>query len=204
MADTIKLYNADGNESGDMKTPEFLTAVFNPSLTHQVFKAIMANMRQPIAHTKDRSEVRGGGIKPWKQKGTGRARHGSIRSPIWRHGGITFGPRNTTIYTQKINKKMREQALAGALSQKVTAGQFKVITEFSSDSAKTKGIAKTVRNIVGHKSTLLVLAKGNVNAMRAAGNLARVTTILAKDLNVYNILTHAVVVMEQGALAEMN
>lgn len=203
MSDTIKLYNLDGNETGDMKAPAFSSVKWNPSLTHQVFKAIAANMRQPIAHTKNRGEVRGGGIKPWKQKGTGRARHGSIRSPLWRHGGITFGPRNTTDYSQKINKKMRELALAGALAQKLSLDTLKVVKDLTIATAKTKDIAKTVRNLTKGKSTLLVLANDNKNAMRASANLARVTPILAKDLNVYNVLTHSVVVMEQSALAEM-
>ena len=203
MADTIKVYNLDGNETGDMKAPAFLSAKWNPSLTHQVFKAIAANMRQPIAHTKNRGEVRGGGIKPWKQKGTGRARHGSIRSPLWRHGGITFGPRNTTDYTQRINKKMRSLALDGALAQKISLDMFKVVKDLTIATAKTKELAKTVRNLTKGKSTLLVLSNENKNAMRAAANLARVTPILAKDLNVYNVLTHSVIVMEQTALAEM-
>jgi len=203
MADTIKVYNLDGNETGDMKAPAFLSAKWNPSLTHQVFKAIAANMRQPIAHTKNRGEVRGGGIKPWKQKGTGRARHGSIRSPLWRHGGITFGPRNTTDYSQRINKKMRVLALNGALAQKITLDMFKVIKDLTIATAKTKELAKTVRNLTKVKSTLLVLSSDNKNAMRAAANLARVTPIFAKDLNVHNVLTHSVIVMEQNALAEM-
>lgn len=203
MADTIKLYNLDGNETGDMKAPAFASAKWNPSLAHQVFKSIAANMRQPVAHTKNRGEVRGGGIKPWKQKGTGRARHGSIRSPLWRHGGITFGPRNTTDYSQKANKKMRELALAGALAQKLSLDMLKVVKDLTLATAKTKDLAKTVRNLTKGKSTLLVLANDNKNAMRASANLARVTPILAKDLNVHNVLTHSVVVMEQSALAEM-
>ena len=204
MSATIKLYNQDGNIAGDMKAPEFLSVRWNPALAHQVFKAIAANMRQPVAHTKDRSEVSGGGIKPWKQKGTGRARHGSIRSPIWRRGGVTFGPRNTTDYTQKVNKKMRALALETSLAQKLSSDQLKIVDSLSLASAKTKDIARTVRNLTGGKSALLVLSKDNKNALKAAANLARVTPILAKDLNVMNVLTHSLVIMEKNALAEVN
>ena len=204
MSVTIKLYNLDGNIAGDMEAPEFLSARWNPALAHQVFKAIAANMRQPIAHTKNRGEVRGGAIKPWKQKGTGRARHGSIRSPLWRHGGITFGPRNTTIYTQKVNKKMRELALDTSLAQKLSSDQLKIVESLSLATAKTKDITRTVRNLTGGKSTLLVLSKDNKNALKAAANLPRVTPILAKDLNALNVLTHTLVVMEKSALAEIN
>ncbi len=203
MADTIKLYNMDGNVTGDIKAPAFLSVRWNPSLMHQIFKSIAANKRQPVAHTKNRGEVSGGGIKPWKQKGTGRARHGSIRSPLWRHGGITFGPRNTTDYSQNTNKKMRVLALHGALAQKLAADQLKMVKELTLATAKTKDIAKTVRNLTNGKSTLLVLAKDNKNAMRASANLPRVTSVLAKNLNVHDVLTHSLVVMEQNALAEM-
>lgn len=204
MSATIKLYNQDGNVTGDMNAPEFLSVRWNPALAHQVFKSIFANMRQPIAHTKNRGEVRGGGIKPWKQKGTGRARHGSIRSPLWRHGGVTFGPRNTTDYSQKVNKKMRELALETSLAQKFSTDKLKVVESLSLATAKTKDIAKAVRNLTGGKSTLLVLSKDNKNALKAAANLPRVTPILAKDLNVMNVMTHSLIVMEKSALAEMN
>ncbi len=204
MPAALKLYNSDGNVTGDMEAPEFLSARWNPALAHQVFKSIAANMRQPVAHTKNRGEVRGGGIKPWKQKGTGRARHGSIRSPLWRHGGITFGPRNTTIYTQKVNKKMRELALETSLAQKLSSDRLKIVESLSLATAKTKDIARTVRNLTGGKSTLLVLSKDNKNALKAAANLARVTPILAKDLNVMNVMNHSLVVMEKNALAEMS
>ena len=113
------VYSQEGKKSGSVTLPE---AVFgekwNADLVHQVVVAMQANARQPIAHTKDRSEVRGGGRKPWAQKGTGRARHGSSRSPIWRHGGVTHGPRNDRDFSQKINRKMKVKALYAVLSKK--------------------------------------------------------------------------------------
>src|SRR6185295_18159161 len=107
-------------------------------LVHQVTTAMQANLRQNRAHTKDRSEVSGGGKKPWNQKGTGQARHGSSRSPIWRHGGITFGPRSTRDYSEKINRKMRIGALLSVLSQKAKDGEIVFIDKFTFSTPKTK------------------------------------------------------------------
>lgn len=203
MADKLKLYNSDGNVTGEMQAPDFLSSAWNAALTHQVFKSIAANMRKPIAHTKNRGEVSGGGIKPWKQKGTGRARHGSIRSPLWRHGGVTFGPRNTTIYAQKVNKKMRETALDSALAKKLSLDQLRVIDSLATATVKTKDMARILKNLANGKSALLVVSNENKNAVKSASNLARVTPIFVKDLNVYDVLTHSVIVMEKTALAEI-
>jgi large subunit ribosomal protein L4 len=199
----LKLYNRDGNVSGEMNAPEVLSAQWNAALVHQVFKAIAANMRKPVAHTKNRGEVRGGGIKPWKQKGTGRARHGSIRSPLWRHGGVAFGPRNERDFSQKTNRKMLKEALASALAKKFSLNELRVVSDLEAKDSKTKYIAQAVRNLVGDKSTLLVLASGNQSALRAAANLNRVDPITVANLNAFNILSHKFIVMEQAALQEL-
>ncbi|MBU6141660.1 50S ribosomal protein L4 [Patescibacteria group bacterium] len=204
MATTIKVYNQDGNVSGDMQAPAFLSAAWNPSLVHQVYKSIASNKRTPIAHTKFRGEVSGGGIKPWRQKGTGRARHGSIRSPLWRHGGVSFGPRNTTDRSQKVNRGMGDMALQSVLSRKAADEQLKVVSGFSAEGAKTKVLAHALKNLAGAKSVLLVLANENAAAMRAAKNIARVTPVLAKNMNVHAVASHTVVVIEQKALTELN
>ncbi len=133
------VYTSDAKKSGTVTLPEAVFAQkWNADLVHQVVTAMQANARQPIAHTKDRSEVRGGGRKPWAQKGTGRARHGSSRSPIWRHGGVTHGPRNERDFSQKINKKMRVKALFTVLSKKFADGQMIFMSDITMKGPKTK------------------------------------------------------------------
>jgi large subunit ribosomal protein L4 len=199
----VKLYNQDGNVAGELAMPEFLSLPWNVHLAHQVFKAIAANKRRPIAHTKDRSEVSGGGIKPWKQKGTGRARHGSIRSPIWRHGGVTFGPRNTTDFSQGINKKMMKEAVRGALAAKLVAEELKVVEKLEAKDLKTKNLAKAINNLSAGKSTLLVVSAEDKNILRAASNIANLTGVLANNLNAHDVLSHKYVLMEQKAFNEL-
>src|SRR3989344_2193361 len=154
---TVTLYNRDGNATGDSQAPALLSTPWNATLVHQVFKSLAANRRKPIAHTKDRSEVSGGGIKPWRQKGTGRARHGSSRSPIWRHGGITFGPRNDKDFSQKVNKKMAASALASALAKKLASDQLRIMDALTLAEPKTKELGKILNNLTRGKSTLLVI-----------------------------------------------
>ncbi len=204
MATMIKVYNQDRNVSGDMQAPAFLSVAWNPSVVHQVYKSVASNKRRPVAHTKFRGEVSGGGKKPWRQKGTGRARHGSTRSPLWRHGGVSFGPRSTTDHSQKVNRKMGDLALHSALSRKAADEQFKVVDALTAAGAKTKEIARALKNLAGAKSVLLVLANDNAAVMRAAKNVARTTPILAKDVNLHAVASHAMVVVEQKAVAEMH
>lgn len=199
----VKLYNQDGNVAGELAVPEFLSSPWNVHLAHQVFKAIAANKRRPIAHTKDRSEVSGGGVKPWKQKGTGRARHGSIRSPIWRHGGVTFGPRNTTDFSQGINKKMLKEAVRGALAAKLASEELKVVEKLEAKDLKTKNLAKAINNLSAGKSTLLVVSAEDKNILRAASNIANLTGVLAGNLNAHDVLSHKYVLMEQKAFNEL-
>lgn len=133
------VYDITGKQVSDVELNDELFALpWNGDLVHQVVVAMNANARESVAHTKDRSEVSGGGKKPWKQKGTGRARHGSRRSPIWRHGGVTFGPRNEKDYTQKINKKMKAKALFTVLSKKLRDGEVIFIDDFAPATPKTK------------------------------------------------------------------
>ena len=138
-----QIYNQKGKSVGKLELPGSIFGVaWNGDLVHQVVTAMQANSRTPIAHTKDRSDVRGGGRKPWKQKGTGRARHGSSRSPIWIGGGVTHGPRNEKSYDQKINKKMKAKALYTVLSEKLRKGQILFIEELALKNIKTKHCKK--------------------------------------------------------------
>ncbi|MFH1522311.1 MAG: 50S ribosomal protein L4 [Patescibacteria group bacterium] len=139
MSIKIKVYNQKAEEVGDMKLSDKIFGVkVNEGLVHQAVVTQMANERQVLAHTKDKSEVRGGGRKPWRQKGTGRARTGSIRNPIWRGGGITFGPLKDRNFKKKINKKMKQKALVMVLSDKVLSGNLVVMDELKIDEYKTK------------------------------------------------------------------
>ncbi len=199
----VKIYNRDGNVSGEIAAPDFLLAPWNASLVHQVFKAIAANKRVNVAHTKNRGEVSGGGIKPWKQKGTGRARHGSSRSPIWRHGGVTFGPRNTTDYSQKVNKKMLKNSLDSVLAMKFSSGNLKVVGGLESEGTKTKNIARIINNLTQNKTALLVVPNNDKNISRGAANINKVKVLKAKDLNAFEALNHLYVLIDQQALAEI-
>ena len=139
MALKIKVYNQNAEPAGEMELSSKVFGVkANPALVHQAVITQMANERKVIAHTKTRSEVRGGGKKPWAQKGTGRARHGSSRSPIWKGGGVTFGPRNDRNFKKRINKKMRQNAVLMVLSDKVAGNHLTVLDKFSITEFKTK------------------------------------------------------------------
>lgn len=159
-----KVYNTKGKESGKVTLPESVFAVpWNADLVHQVVTSMMANAREPIAHTKTRGEVRGGGKKPWQQKGLGRARHGSIRSPIWVGGGITHGPRNDKNYSRKINKKMKEKALRTILSRKLKDNEIIFVDALSFTEPKAKvalDILKSLSSIKGYEK----LSTKRVNA----------------------------------------
>lgn len=148
MSINIKIYNQKAEQVGDIKLSDKIFGVkINEGLVHQAVVAQMANMRQVLAHTKDRSEVRGGGRKPWRQKGTGRARAGSIRSPIWIGGGVTFGPRKTRNFKKKINKKMSQTATMMVLSDKVNNKKFTVLDKLEISEFKTKIFDKMLKEL---------------------------------------------------------
>ena len=187
------------------------------SVVHQVAVAQMANSREPIAHTKLKSEVRGGGKKPWRQKGTGRARHGSSRSPIWVGGGITFGPRNIRNFSQKVNKKMKTKALFMCLSDKAQNNLLTILDNLKLEQGKTKEIVdiiKNIKNILNLKtakkenkfdikkyklSLLIVLPKYDKLVLNAARNLIGIKIITADSLNVLDLLKYEkIIILEQG------
>jgi large subunit ribosomal protein L4 len=165
------VYNKEGKESGKVALPESIFALpWNADLVHQVVVSEESNRRTPIAHTKDRGEVRGGGKKPWKQKGTGRARHGSSRSPIWVGGGVAHGPRNEKDYSRKVNRKMKAKALYTILAKKQRDGEIIFIDSLSFDTPKTK-IGKGFIDAIGKvKGFERIITKKINKAYIAASN----------------------------------
>ena len=201
MAKVI-LYNQEGAKVGDLALdPSLFEVKLNPSLVHEAVVAQNANSRVVTAHTKDRGEVAGTGKKPWKQKGTGRARHGSRRSPIWVGGGVTFGPRKERNFSVKMNRSARRKALAMVLTDKVMHDAFVAVDSLELSEAKTKRVALMLKKLpLSGKKTLIVLEPENRAVVRAAKNLPRVTTISAASLNVVDLITHENVVASRSAI----
>lgn len=202
------IYNTQGKKAGNVTLPEAVFNVaWNDSLMHQVVTSMLGNARTPVAHTKTRGEVRGGGRKPWQQKGTGRARHGSIRSPIWRGGGVTHGPRNDKSYERTIPKKMRAKALAMALSKKFSNNEIIFVDSFGMDTPKTAAAKKALVSI-GETLKLSKLAGKTKNAalvavadprdsvMKSFRNLGNVEIKAVRELNPVTILQHSYIVIE--------
>ncbi|MBU0963783.1 50S ribosomal protein L4 [Patescibacteria group bacterium] len=201
----VKIYNSQGKPAGEVNLePKIFNVKIKPELVQQAVRTQLANKRVAIAHTKDRSEVRGGGRKPWRQKGTGRARHGSTRSPIWSGGGVTFGPRNNRNFTLKINKKAKRQALFMVLSDKVKNKKFIVLEGLTLSAIKTKEIAKIISALPVKKSILMLLPKSDNKIIKSAKNIPYLKTINADSLNVYDIMVHEFTVCTKDCLAVIN
>ncbi len=200
MTTAIKIYNQKGEVKGEMELPKFLQVEWNPLLVKQVVDSIVANSRQVLANTKGRGEVSGGGRKPWKQKGTGRARQGSIRSPIWKGGGVTFGPKKERDFSRKINKKMMKKALFVVLARKAKDGELKLVENFDLASSKTKAVSGMIKNITGGKSALLLIDKANKNANLATRNLVNVRNLMPENLNAFELMNRKNVLMEVKTL----
>jgi len=201
------VYNQEGEKVGEALLPKDIFDVkLNSNLVHQVLVAQSANQRQGSAHTKTKGEVRGGGRKPWRQKGTGRARHSSIRSPLWRGGGVVFGPRKDKNWKQKINRKMRRQALLMVLSQKAREGEVFVLDDFKLKEAKTKemfSIIKTLRLKIGGlaKGTLLISLPRTKEVFRAVRNIAGLGMIETANLSVLNLLSFKNVLLTKESIS---
>lgn len=169
---------------------EIFSVPLNDDLVHQIMVSQMGNRRVAIAHTKNRSEVRGGGIKPWRQKGTGRARHGSIRSPLWVGGGTTFGPRSDKDFSRIVPKKMKRKALFMVLSEKLNNNLLILVDKLSIDESKTKKAVEMLeRNSIRGESCLVVLSEMDRNSILSFANLPKIKTIQAKDLNCLDLLS---------------
>lgn len=192
------IYNIKGEKAGTITLPENIFGLsWNADLVHQVVTAMQANARTPVAHTKDRGEVRGGGKKPWQQKGTGRARHGSSRSPIWRGGGITHGPRNEKDYSQKINRQARQKALLVALSRKLKDGEVIFVDMIETQEPKAAvaktmlaGLSKAMPALAKKKNAALIaLPTKHLPTMKSFGNFGNVTIEEVRNLNPLNVLS---------------
>ncbi|PIZ95165.1 MAG: 50S ribosomal protein L4 [Candidatus Magasanikbacteria bacterium CG_4_10_14_0_2_um_filter_37_12] len=196
----IVVYNTAGEKAGSAELDETVFGVSpKKDVVHQVYLAHEANARQPWAHSKDKSEVRGGGKKPWKQKGTGRARHGSIRSPIWKGGGVTFGPLNTRNYKQKINKKMNKLALRMCLSEKLLEEKMILLEEYKGEG-KTKQLSEMRAKMPGNgKTTLLVGVKKDGIGLEAR-NISKLDVQRAEDINIVDVLHHQYVILTKNSI----
>ncbi len=196
------IYNQSGKKTGEISLPESVFGLsWNNDLVHQVAVSMMSNQRTVVAHTKGRGDVSGGGIKPWRQKGTGRARHGSRRSPIWVGGGITFGPTNDRNFNKKINKKMRTKALFVVLSQKLRDGEILFVDNFDIKEPKTKDAKAIIASLskVDSFANLLTKKKNtafisvdekNENLEKSFGNFSNMTVGEIRNLNILNLLNN--------------
>ena len=207
------IFSMDGTNVGSTTLPESIFGQpWRVDLVHQVTTAMQANLRQNRAHTKDRSEVSGGGKKPWKQKGTGQARHSSTRSPIWRHGGITFGPRSERDYSEKINKKMRVGALLSVLSRKAKDGEIILVDKFTFAAPKTataktslaglaKGASAEKLSTKRKNAALIALASYDANVIKSFSNFGNVMTEELRNLNPVDVMANKYLIIENPEAA---
>jgi len=203
----VNLYNQNGKQIGEVDlSDEIFGLDINSDLVYQAATTQLANARRSIAHTKDRGEVRGGGRKPWRQKGTGRARHGSIRSPIWIGGGVTFGPRAEKNYSKKINKKAKRKALLMVLSSKVKDQEIIVIDELKLKKNKTQEAVNLLANfekITNQKSILIAMTEQEKQFIQAMKNIPKIRTIAARNINTIDLLNSKYFLISQEGLQEI-
>lgn len=197
--------NIENNKVGQAElSDKIFAAKWNSNLVKQVMVAQLANKREPIAHAKGRGEVSGGGKKPWKQKGTGRARQGSNRSPIWVGGGVSHGPVKERDFSQKVNKKMKTTALFSVISKKLKDNEILIVDQFQNVGNKTKDWANVLKNLTDRRSrTLMILENGNRGFSKAISNIPKVDTISPLSLNVYDLLKNKKVILESKAVEEI-
>lgn len=197
---TVTVYNTEGRPVGELElSPKVFDAELNEALIHDAVVQYLANQRVGTAKVKSRAEVRGGGRKPWRQKGLGRARVGSIRSPLWVGGGVVFGP-HPREWRQRMPRKARRQALRSALSAKLRAGELVVLDELTLPEPKTRLMAQVLNNFETEKA-LLVTREPDAVVQRSSRNLPGVETGVAKDLNVYQVLKYPKMLITRDAVA---
>jgi large subunit ribosomal protein L4 len=225
------IYNQTGQPVGALElNPEIFAIPIKPALVQQAVVSFLANQRKPLAHTKGRGEVAGGGRKPWQQKGTGRARHGSIRSPLWRGGGVTFGPTKNRNFSLKINKKVKRQAILMALSEKAAEQKIILLDRLELTQPKTKNFFNILQNLnlrprksiltkiatsqkasqtdgpkkkIKAPSILLVLPKKDEIIQRSARNIFRLDILPANSLNIFALIKSNYLLLPVAAIAEI-
>ena len=197
---TIKVYNMQGSEVGTMELNDNVFGVeYKEAVIHQAIVTRLANERQGTKSTLTRSEVRGGGIKPWRQKGTGRARQGSIRAPQWIKGGVVFAPKSRD-FSKKMNVTAKRVALLSALSKKVADGELIVVDELVVSAPKTKEMAAFQKALGLNKTALVVMDNDDVNVTRAAANLPTLVTLPLAQLSTYEVVRFNKIVMTKAAV----
>ncbi|MFZ7132971.1 MAG: 50S ribosomal protein L4 [Eubacteriales bacterium] len=198
----VDVLNSKGEKVEEMTLNDMIFGIEpNESVVHQVVVALLANKRQGTQSSKTRAEVRGGGRKPWRQKGTGRARAGSIRSPLWKGGGVIFAPKPRD-YSQKINKKMRRLAMKSVLSSKVKDNELIILDDLRFDAPKTKEMVAILNNI-NTKKALIVLGDNDENVYKSARNIHGVSVSTFDTLNVYDILKYYNLVLTKNAVEKI-
>jgi len=203
------IYNLKGESKENVELASSVFGKkFNNALVYQAYKDLVSNQRRSLAFAKNRSEVRGGGRKPWVQKGTGRARHGSIRSPLWKGGGVTFGPRSKEKnQKKKINKKVKEEALKMVLSQKLKDNEIKIIEDIKIEKPKTNLVDSLCKNIVGKKekmpSILLIVHSQEKDLFRSAQNLPYLKVINVENINLIDFLNYKYLLFSKKGLSAL-
>ncbi|MCL4405141.1 MAG: 50S ribosomal protein L4 [Patescibacteria group bacterium] len=199
---TVDLYDKANKKVGTLDLPEQIFGVkWNPDLVQQAVLAQQINARKPSAHAKGRGEVSGGGKKPYRQKGTGQARHGSIRSPLWRHGGVTHGPNAERASTVSLNKKMKKLALFTVLSQRLRDNEIKFVDSLEDVTPKTKAMAAVLETLLGKaRVNALIVPTSNRKTYQIIRNIDGAKVLDPEALNVYDLLKYKQIVIEKGAI----
>ena len=199
----LNVVDVEGKKVGDITLSDEIFGIEpNEFAVHEVVKNYLANQRQGTQYTLTRSEVRGGGIKPWRQKGTGRARQGSIRAPQWTHGGIALGPKPRS-YNYSLNKKTKRLAMRSALSAKVQAGEIVVVDNLDMSEIKTKNFVAFLKSVDCNTKSLVVTPEVRFNVVKSAANIPGVRTMPVSTLNVYDILNAEKFIIDKAAVAKL-
>lgn len=202
----VKTYNLDGAETGSIDLDDkVFSETAKSELIYQVVRVAQNNIRQPLAHTKDRSDVRGGGRKPWRQKGTGRARHGSIRSPLWKGGGVTFGPLKQNITKLSIPSKMKKKALRAVMSDRVKDGKFFVVDDLEKlEKPSTKKMSEFLKKMkVLSKKVLFISDKDLEKAILSLRNLPKTKSIRLENINILDLMGTSAIVINKDSVKKL-